>query len=952
MLASYTTKRNSQMDAAAAELESHMFDCSGDGASCENETNFTDYAKQSNELGHTRMSGTGGGDVQQMLAEHTIISEAFLSAATCSWFEKDKALLASLLSSLKSLWAQPQWQACLKHLCCHGDFRRAMLKIVKLFEKELKNHRVETDILHKPDQISYSTLISLVSLIVPPLLKLIRFVHALWTNEAVFRFPEELIEARKLKNVDQILRFKGEMLEFLDVSLEELEENDLAQWLQLMRESGYNLLGLCATIKGAFSELLDISSINDAIMENIRSMEFRHVAKLIDLVIIPFIKHCPHNLWEEWMLKLLLPLFDYCGDMLHYSWFTLLNNGRADVPHYFGYLCGSEETVNKMENYLLLDLTRKVSKLLGALASQELNHDVCHAALHSVLDKCTPSTSLVGYILLNGCFESLSMDVFGWWVDGEAAIDSVPFCHALVQVAVDSNNEKLRRFVKDDMLRAIVHRLCDDLPCAVQKTIRKLSPLMNLTKCRKASKDLFILCQEIYEVYIQCQDLEGEDQDNDSTAHRFEDWFTNQKKDLCVKASSAIPDEFPAALWNWEFEEEFRRYLPTYLDVLHEVDAMDDCLEGNCLDSTKIFENLSLEFRSRHAISSCTDHLVWMISNLLQRKMPAAYSEQRSDQISKCICKLITSKPYIKRSDGWNNAMKRLEENFEINLHTRLSAEDAVDIFYISILRLWEPQFHPLIREGQKDVLVKIARQFAFAKERENYEPLEPDSLDFLDHLQLYASFYIYRKKKESGYFMAREQVKLHEEFDRFLDSGKLDSDICKLSCLQIAKSQFVQLDKKLVILSLEQRAQLLDTQRQKNAYAECLRNILTDQKLQDGLQRLISELEVQGFFDVDNNSIDWEKGCFLPLVDKFEGLVFKGHSFPQYLVIQGIMDYRKMSQQSDSNLKDSFEQAVNWRQDLTRIWMATRYYEGLYYDVLRKPLKKIFMQNTEASKL
>ncbi|XP_015698015.1 uncharacterized protein LOC102721490 isoform X5 [Oryza brachyantha] len=883
MLASYTTKRNSQMDAAAAELESHMFDCSGDGASCENETNFTDYAKQSNELGHTRMSGTGGGDVQQMLAEHTIISEAFLSAATCSWFEKDKALLASLLSSLKSLWAQPQWQACLKHLCCHGDFRRAMLKIVKLFEKELKNHRVETDILHKPDQISYSTLISLVSLIVPPLLKLIRFVHALWTNEAVFRFPEELIEARKLKNVDQILRFKGEMLEFLDVSLEELEENDLAQWLQLMRESGYNLLGLCATIKGAFSELLDISSINDAIMENIRSMEFRHVAKLIDLVIIPFIKHCPHNLWEEWMLKLLLPLFDYCGDMLHYSWFTLLNNGRADVPHYFGYLCGSEETVNKMENYLLLDLTRKVSKLLGALASQELNHDVCHAALHSVLDKCTPSTSLVGYILLNGCFESLSMDVFGWWVDGEAAIDSVPFCHALVQVAVDSNNEKLRRFVKDDMLRAIVHRLCDDLPCAVQKTIRKLSPLMNLTKCRKASKDLFILCQEIYEVYIQCQDLEGEDQDNDSTAHRFEDWFTNQKKDLCVKASSAIPDEFPAALWNWEFEEEFRRYLPTYLDVLHEVDAMDDCLEGNCLDSTKIFENLSLEFRSRHAISSCTDHLVWMISNLLQRKMPAAYSEQRSDQISKCICKLITSKPYIK---------------------------------------------------GQKDVLVKIARQFAFAKERENYE-----------------------------YFMAREQVKLHEEFDRFLDSGKLDSDICKLSCLQddfiekfadkqIAKSQFVQLDKKLVILSLEQRAQLLDTQRQKNAYAECLRNILTDQKLQDGLQRLISELEVQGFFDVDNNSIDWEKGCFLPLVDKFEGLVFKGHSFPQYLVIQGIMDYRKMSQQSDSNLKDSFEQAVNWRQDLTRIWMATRYYEGLYYDVLRKPLKKIFMQNTEASKL
>uniref|UniRef100_J3N8M5 Uncharacterized protein n=1 Tax=Oryza brachyantha TaxID=4533 RepID=J3N8M5_ORYBR len=165
---------------------------------------------------------------------------------------------------------------------------------------------------------------------------------------------------------------------------------------------------------------------------------------------------------------------------------------------------------------------------------------------------------------------------------------------------------------------------------------------------------------------------------------------------------------------------------------------------------------------------------------------------------------------------------------------------------------------------------------------------------------------------KKGFLWQAIEQVKLHEEFDRLLASGKLDRDICKLSSLQddfieefvdkhIAKTQFVQVDKKLVILSLEQRAQLLDTQRQINAYAECLRNIMTDQKLQDGLQRLISELE----------------------------------------------DYRKMSQQSDSTLKDSFEQSVeilcvNWRQDLTQTWMATRYYEVLYYDVLRKVLKKL----------
>jgi predicted component of viral defense system (DUF524 family) len=47
-----------------------------------------------------------------------------------------------------------------------------------------------------------------------------------------------------------------------------------------------------------------------------------------------------------------------------------------------------------------------------------------------------------------------------------------------------------------------------------------------------------------------------------------------------------------------------------------------------------------------------------------------------------------------------------------------------------------------------------------------------------------------------------------------------------------IAKSQFVQLDRKLITLSLEQRAQILEKQRQINTYAECLRNILTDLKV------------------------------------------------------------------------------------------------------------------------
>lgn len=166
----------------------------------------------------------------------------------------------------------------------------------------------------------------------------------------------------------------------------------------------YNFLGLCACINGAFSELLDSSSISAALVKSLRSMEFRHLTKLIDLVIIPFAMHCPHKLLEEWMLKLFLPLFDYCEDMLCFSWLDLLNNGQANVPCCLDYLCESEETINNLENFLLLDLTRKFSKLLGSLSSPELNGGLFDVDLNPVPDMITAccelkciSSSIIGY---------------------------------------------------------------------------------------------------------------------------------------------------------------------------------------------------------------------------------------------------------------------------------------------------------------------------------------------------------------------------------------------------------------------------------------------------------------------------------------------------------------------------------------------------------------------------
>jgi exportin-5 len=57
-------------------------------------------------------------------------------------------------------------------------------------------------------------------------------------------------------------------------------------------------------------------------------MEFWHLSRLIDLIIVPFVKHCPLKLREEWMVKFFVPLLNYCEDMLGYSWLNLLYNGQ------------------------------------------------------------------------------------------------------------------------------------------------------------------------------------------------------------------------------------------------------------------------------------------------------------------------------------------------------------------------------------------------------------------------------------------------------------------------------------------------------------------------------------------------------------------------------------------------------------------------------------------------
>lgn len=108
-------------------------------------------------------------------------------------------------------------------------------------------------------------------------------------------------------------------------------------------------------------------------MENVQSMEFRHIRQLIRLVLVPIVKLCPADLRAAWLENLLHPLFLHCQQALSVSWYSLLNGGRAKVPDTFIIFSGMELKLEVMEEKLLRDLTREICNLFSVLASPALN---------------------------------------------------------------------------------------------------------------------------------------------------------------------------------------------------------------------------------------------------------------------------------------------------------------------------------------------------------------------------------------------------------------------------------------------------------------------------------------------------------------------------------------------------------------------------------------------------
>ncbi|XP_052135581.1 uncharacterized protein LOC127754145 isoform X1 [Oryza glaberrima] len=477
-----------------------------------------------------------------------------------------------------------------------------------------------------------------------------------------------------------------------------------------------------------------------------------------------------------------------------------------------------------------------------------------------------------------------------------------------------------------------------------------------------AIKDIVVLCEEAYNylsshIYAQSQDLVKEQKEIEDAADSFTCWLVKQKEDLHAKACSAPPKEFFGQTqleWNWEFEDEFRRYLPVYFDTIQEVDAMVDCLEVDFFDLEVLYKNLRPEFRSKYAIDSSKHPHLRIMSNMRERKYYSMISAKHHKQICEILGELITLKPYIKGSDHYYEIVERIGEKIEIpsRIFDRVDAKKSIRVL-LQILHFWEPQFHPLIREGHKDFLLDIARRLAKAKATEYSEPLIPQMEDFLPHLQPYAFAFIVATLKDPMYDNAKVQVQLHEEFDNYLSSGELDGHLQSMKGIyselpsSTVPTPFSTLQKDLIDLSLKRRIEIVGIHHQVLTYSKCLRCLLENESLKDDLRSLMSELEAEGFFDVNDKHIDWGKKCFSELVDKFNVKVFAGHSLPRHYVIRGIMDYWTILSWKGSNWEDTFDKVVvkacgNLIAYLPQLWSDTRYYNHQYHDIVREPFKQI----------
>ncbi|KAK8546003.1 hypothetical protein V6N13_067243 [Hibiscus sabdariffa] len=452
--------------------------------------------------------------------EHNLLGEAFLIMASAAGSQQQQEVLAWLLEPMSQQWIQIEWQnnylsepLGLVRLCSERAFMWSLFHMVTFFEKALKRSGMRKGNFNlqnsSPEISTAHPMASHLSWMLPPLLKLLRGMHSLCSPSIFQMLPGEIKAAMSMSDVERSSLGVGNLksskgtLTFvdgpqLDMNTEgytEPNEADIRNWLKGIRDSGYNVLGLSTTIGDPFFKCMDVDSVALSLIENIQSMEFRHIRQLVHSVLIPLVKSCPPDMREIWLEKLLHPLFVHCQQALSCSWSSLLQEGRAKVPDNHGILTGSDLKVEVMEEKLLRDLTREICSLLSTIASPGLNASLPsleHSGHVGRVDTSSlkdldafASGSVVGFLLKHKSLAipvlQILLEAFSW-TDSEAVTKVCSFSAAVVLLSIFTNNVDLLEFVSRDLFSAAIRGLALESNALI-------------------SADLVNLCREIF-IYL------------------------------------------------------------------------------------------------------------------------------------------------------------------------------------------------------------------------------------------------------------------------------------------------------------------------------------------------------------------------------------------------------------------------------------------------------------------
>eukprot|EP01018_Ginkgo_biloba_P008898 Gb_10620 [translate_table: standard] len=440
-------------------------------------------------------------------SEHNLLGEAFLIMASAAGSQQQQEVLAWLLEPLSKQWIQMEWQNTylsdpmgLVHLLTRSsntsenELMWSIFHTVTFFERALKRSG------SKKNQQSASQESSLVSIevasshpmashlswMLPPLLKLLRCIHSLWSQAIAQALPGEVRAALVVTPAEQasllgevatkskgvVATNDGSQVDLNRSGSTESRENEIRNWLKGIRDSGYNVLGLATSIGDPFYQCMDSMSFVVSLLENLQAMEFRHIRQLVHSVVIPLAKTCPALYWETWLGKILLPLLLHCQQALTVSWASLIQEGRAKVPDVCGDSSGLGLKAEVMEEKLLRDLTRETCALLAALASPGVNKSLPSFEQLGHLGRTEPSPvadmdkiasgSLIGFLFRqkDAAVPALQICIAAFtWPDSEAVAKAVVFCGSVVILAVSTNSVELQQFVAKDLFTAVIQGL-------------------------------------------------------------------------------------------------------------------------------------------------------------------------------------------------------------------------------------------------------------------------------------------------------------------------------------------------------------------------------------------------------------------------------------------------------------------------------------------------------------